>query len=53
MYGRYRPGFMVRVWRDLVWYAKQAIKARHEFIAGLAFGALLVLLPILAGFMTG
>lgn len=51
MYERYKPGLAVRVWRDIVWYTKQAVKARNEFIAGFGFGVLFLLLPIMAGFI--
>jgi hypothetical protein len=50
MYNHFRAPFYVRVWRDIVWYAEHAYKA---FIEALPFGVLLVLLPIVAGFVIG
>lgn len=51
MHKRYMPGLGVRVWRDIVWYLKQAVNASCDVLAGFGFGLLLVLLPVMAGFM--
>ena len=50
-YKRFKAPFRAVVWSYVVWYGRQLKNAQNDLVAGLAFGLLWLLLPVLAGFL--
>lgn len=53
MYEKYHASRSAVVWRDIKWAFGLFRKALPEVAAGIAFGGIIVALPILAGFIAG
>lgn len=53
MYERYRASLGTIVWSEIKWSFKQFRKALPDIVAGIGFGGIIVILPILAGFIMG
>ena len=53
MYQKYHASLGAIVWSDIKYGIRLFGKALPDLIAGIAFGAIIVALPILAGFIAG